>query len=171
MIPFGKEVPYLGFHWNLRTQVVHLPDEKKAKYLAAIEEWKAKCTHNLLETQKLYGKLSHAALVIPAGRAHLTNMEAMLASFNDSPFLPHTPPRGNQDDLTWWQSQLQLTNVSIPIPRPHPLNEHRVFLSCFALIRLHFTTQIHWTASFPFSFLPYTEAHVRYHLVAFSCMI
>ena len=35
-IPFGEEVPYLGFHWNLHTQVVHLPDEKKAKYLAAI---------------------------------------------------------------------------------------------------------------------------------------
>ena len=91
MIPFGEEVPYLGFRWNLCTQVVHLPDEKKAKYLAAIEEWKAKRTHNLLKTQKLYGKLLHAALVIPAGCAHLTNMEAMLASFNDSPFLPHTP--------------------------------------------------------------------------------
>ena len=88
-IPFGEEVPYLGFCWNLRTQVVHLTNKKKAKYLVAIEEWKAKRMHNLLETQKLYGKLSHAALVIPAGCAHLTNMEAMLASFNDSPFLPH----------------------------------------------------------------------------------
>ena len=50
--------------------------------------------HNLLEVQELYGKLLHAALVIPAGRAHLTSLEAMLAAFNDNPFLPHTPPRG-----------------------------------------------------------------------------
>ena len=28
-------------------------------------------------------------------------------------------------------------------------------------------TQIHWTASFPSSFLPYTEAHVRYDLAVF----
>ena len=92
-IPFGEEVPYLGFRWNLRTLVVHLTDKKKAKYLAAIADWKRKRTHNLLEMQGLYGKLLHAALVIPAGRAHLTSMEAMLASFNDSPFLPHIPPR------------------------------------------------------------------------------
>ena len=91
-IPFGTEVPYLGFCWDLRAQVVHLPDEKKAKYLAAITEWESKHTHNLLETQKLYGKLLHAALVIPARHAHLTSMEAMLASFNNSPFIPHTPP-------------------------------------------------------------------------------
>jgi hypothetical protein len=49
--------------------------------------------HNLLERQKLYGKLFHAMLVIPAGQAHLTCMEAMLASFNDSPFILHTSPR------------------------------------------------------------------------------
>ena len=106
---------------------MHLPDEKKAKYLAAIEEWKAKRMHNLLETQKLYGKLSHAALVIPAGRAHLTNLEAMLTSFNGNPFLPHTPPQGNQDDLAWWQSRLWRASISIPIPSPCPLIEHRAF--------------------------------------------
>ena len=30
---------------------------------------------------------------------------------------------------------------------------------------LHFTMQIHRTASFPFSFLPHTEALVRYNLL------
>ena len=78
-IPFGPEVPYLGFRWDLRNQVVHLREEKKAKYLAAIAEWEQREKHNLLEVQKLYGKLLHAALVIPAGRAHLTSLEAMLA--------------------------------------------------------------------------------------------
>ena len=146
VIPFGEEVPYLGFHWNLRTQVVHLPDEKKAKYLAAIKEWKAKRTHNLLKTQKLYGKLSHAALVIPAGRAHLTNLEAMLASFNGSPFLPHTPPRGNQDDLAWWQSRLRRASVSIPVPSPRPLIEHRAFSDASSGFGVAITVGARWRA-------------------------
>ena len=39
-------------------------------------------------------------------------------------------------------------------------------------IGLHFTTQIHQTASFTFSFpLPSIEAHVRYNLVLFPCTI
>ena len=91
-IPFRVEVPYLGFLWNLCTQFVHLLDAKKLKYLTVIMEWEQKCTHNLHEVQRLYSKLLHAALVLPAGWAHLTSMEAMLASFNDNPFLPHTPP-------------------------------------------------------------------------------
>ena len=48
-IPFGEEVPYLGFRWDLHVQKVFLPDEKKTKYLAAIADWGSKCTHNLLE--------------------------------------------------------------------------------------------------------------------------
>ena len=98
-VPFGTEVPYLGFQWDLRLRKVFLPDEKKTKYLAAIAEWGVKRTHNLLEVQKLYGKLMHAALVIPAGRAHLTSMEAMLTSFNNGPFVPHSPPQDTPDDF------------------------------------------------------------------------
>ena len=126
--------------------MVHLPDEKKAKYLVAIAEWKEKRTHNLLETQRLHGKLQHAALVIPAGRAYLTNMEAMLASFNNSPFLTHTPLQGTPDDLAWWQRQLRRTNVSIPIPRPCPLVEHRVFSDASSGFGVAITVGARWRA-------------------------
>ncbi len=102
-VPFGTEVPYLGLRWDLRTRVVHLLDEKRVKYLGAIAEWEAKRTHNLLETQKLYGKLLHASLVILPGRAYLTSLEAMLASFNSSPFIPHTPPQDTPSNLEWWK--------------------------------------------------------------------
>ena len=37
--------------------VMYLPDEKKARYLAVIAQWKEKRVHDLLETQRLYGKL------------------------------------------------------------------------------------------------------------------
>ena len=126
-VPFGVEVPYLGFTWNLHDRTVCLLDAKRLKYLAAIVEWERKRTHNLLETQRLYGKLLHAALVFPAGRAHLTGMEAMLASFNNSPFLPHTPPRDTPDDLGWWKCQLQHPSMPKLIPGPQPLIDYRAF--------------------------------------------
>ena len=122
-VPFSTEVPYLGFLWNLHTRRVRLLDTKRIRYLVAITEWEQKRTHNLPETQRLYGKLLHASLVFPAGRAHLTSMEAMLASFNNGPFLPHTPPRDTPDDLGWWRCQLQQPAASRPIPKPRtPIN-------------------------------------------------
>jgi hypothetical protein len=145
-VPFGTEVPYLGFCWDLHSQIVHLPDEKKARYLAAITEWGKKRTHNLLEVQKLYGKLLHTALVIPAGRVHLTNLEAMLASFNNSPFRPHTPPRDTPDDLAWWQRQLKRTNISIPIPRPQPLTEYRAYSDASSGVGVAITVGSRWRA-------------------------
>jgi hypothetical protein len=63
-VPFGTEVPYIGFRWNLHTCIVHLLEGKRTKYLAAIREWEKSHMHNLSETQKLYGKLLHASLVI-----------------------------------------------------------------------------------------------------------
>jgi hypothetical protein len=123
-----------------------LPNEKKLRYLTAITEWGKKCMHNLQEIQKLYSKPLHAALVIPAGRAHLTSMEAMLASFNNSPFLPHTPPRDTPDDLAWWQCQLGRANISIPVPRPHPLIEHRAYSDASSGVGVAITVGPRWRA-------------------------
>ena len=113
---FGVEVPYLGFLWNLRTCMVHLLNGKRSQYLAAVTEWEQNCTHNLLKTQKLYRKLLHAALVFPAGCAHLTDMEAMLASFNNSPFLPCTPPQDMLNDLVGENT----SSYNWPCPGPSP---------------------------------------------------
>jgi len=100
-VPFTTKVPYLGFRWNLHTHVISLLKDKRTRYLAAIVEWEGRRTHNLLGTQKLYGKLLHASLVMPAGCAYLTGLEAMLSSFNNNIFLLHTPPRDTQGDLGW----------------------------------------------------------------------
>ena len=145
-IPFGEEVPYLGFRWDLRAQKVYLPDEKKAKYLAAIADWGSKRTHDLLEAQKLYGKLFHAALVIPAGRAHLTSMEAMLASFSNSPFVPHTPPRDTPDDLAWWTHQLGQASISSPILKPQPLLERNAYSDASSGVGVAITIGPRWRA-------------------------
>ena len=145
-IPFGEEVRYLGFRWDLRARVVHLPDEKKARYLAVISEWGKKRTHDLIETQRLYGKLLHASLVIPAGRAHLTSLEAMLASFNNCPFRPHTPPRSTPDDLVWWQRQLRRTDIYVPITKPQPLADYEAYSDASSGFGVAITVGPRWRA-------------------------
>ena len=99
-IPWGFQTQFLGFLWNLENRTVSIPDTKKEKYLAAIEEWELLPTHSLLEVQRLHGKLLHVTLVAPEGRAYLTNLETMLATFS-RPFVPHTPPRNTKGDLEW----------------------------------------------------------------------
>ena len=145
-VPFGEEVPYLGFLWDLRSRVVHLPDEKKTRYLAVIGEWKEKRTHDLIETQRIYGKLLHASLVIPAGRARLTSLEAMLASFNNNPFRPHTPPQSTPDDLEWWQHQLCRPDISIPIPKPQPLTNYKAYSDASSGFSVAITIGPRWRA-------------------------
>ena len=145
-IPFGEEVSYLGFRWNLRSRIIYLPDEKKARYLAVIGEWTKKRTHDLIETQKLYGKLLHAALVIPAGRARLTSLEAMLSSFGDNPFRPHTPPRSTPDDLDWWQRQLRRPDVSVPISEPRPLTNYEAYSDASSGFGVAITVGPRWRA-------------------------
>ena len=145
-VPFGTEVPYLGFRWNLDTCIVHLLEEKKTKYLAAIQEWESKRTHNLLETQRLYGKLLHASLVIPAGRAYLTCLEAMLGTFNNNIFLPHTPPHETPSDLQWWKLQLGRSDISRPIPEPQPLIDHQAYSDASSGFGVAITVGPRWRA-------------------------
>jgi len=66
--------------------------------------------------KKLYGKLLHAALIIPAGRAYLMSLEQMLGIFNDRPFLPRTPPKGTTSDLNWWKRTLSSQHLARTIP-------------------------------------------------------
>ena len=114
-VPFGTEVLYLSFRWDLHMCMVHLLEEKRVKYLTVITEWEKDHTHNLLETQQLYRKLLHTMLVLPAGQAYLTNLEAMLALFHNSAFVPHSPPRDTEVDIRWWRQQLSCANLSRPI--------------------------------------------------------
>src|SRR5882757_9108988 len=88
------------------------------KYLLAIHAWQSKRTHNLLELHKLYGKLLHASLICPQGRAYLTNLEAMFAAFGNNPFIPHTPPCSTPFDLDWWADRLSHPSLSHTIPGP-----------------------------------------------------
>jgi hypothetical protein len=145
-VPFGFSFPYLGFSWDLRDLSVTLPDPKKHKYLAVVEEWERRPTHVLLDVQKLYGKLLHATLVVPVGRAYLTNLEAMLGVFHDRPFVPRTPPRHTPADLKWWKHLLQRPIISRPIPMPTPIIDFDAYLDASSGVGIAVTIGEQWRA-------------------------
>ena len=117
-LPFSSIIPYLGFEWDLSQRTVAITENKKAKYRTAIKDWLPRSTHNLEETQKLYGKLLHACLVLPAGRAYLTGLESLMGSFSKNPFVPHHAPSHTTEDLSWWFNVLSSPRIRRPIPGP-----------------------------------------------------
>ena len=126
-IPFSSTVPYLGFDWDLANRTVAVSEKKKAKYRAAITEWLPRSMHTLEEAQRLYGKLLHASLVLPAGRAYLTGLESLMASFSGNPFVPHHAPRHTVEDLSWWFDALDSPRISRPIPGPASVTDRNAF--------------------------------------------
>jgi len=143
-IPFGSVIPYLGFIWDLDTCSVAIPAEKKLKYLNTIKEWEKKPTHPLVEVQKLYGKLLHASLVVTARHAYLTNLEAMLSGFNNSPFVPHTPPCDTSNNLKWWAERLQSPTLSRNVPGPLPLTDLNAFSDASSGFGISITIRNKW---------------------------
>ncbi|KAF7325196.1 Reverse transcriptase/ribonuclease H [Mycena kentingensis (nom. inval.)] len=126
-IPFSSSAPFTGLIWDLEKRTVALPDSKKAKYLATIDEWERKRAHNLQEVQSLYGKLLHACLVIPEGRAYITGLETTLGLFHDRPFLPRSSPKALRHDLEWWRERLGSSVISRPIPGPCAVVDPQAF--------------------------------------------
>jgi hypothetical protein len=124
---FASEVPFTGFVWNIQSRTVSLGPAKKAKYLLAITQWLSSPTHPLDEVEELYGKLIHVSLIVPMGRAYLTNLETMLGIFHDSPHKPRTPPADTADDLRWWESILKRPHLFRAIPGPCEVHDCSAF--------------------------------------------
>jgi hypothetical protein len=145
-IPFQDEVPFIGFHWNLHLREVSIPSSKKEKYLDVITLWESQQRHDLEETQKFYGKLLHACLVVPAGRAYLTSLEAFMGVFTHSPFMPRTPPRHSEGDLQWWRERLCYPHLSRPIPGPIPIVDYLAYSDASSEVGIGITIGDRWRA-------------------------
>jgi hypothetical protein len=143
-LPFATANAYLGFLWDLDVRTVTLTQKKKEKYLAALDEWLGRRTHTLRELEQLYGKLLHASLVIPQGRAYVMGLEAMFPIFGHEPHKPWTPPHTMQHDLRWWVTHL----ASFPpclIPICEEISDVKAF-SDASNASLAITIGSHWRA-------------------------
>jgi hypothetical protein len=112
-IPFTNKVSFLGFCWNLSNRTM--------KYKEAIRVWTSHATHALDNIQRLYRKLLHASLVVPAGGAYLTSLEAMLCTFITSSFVPHHPPKDTNNDT------LSSLKLACRVPGPSTITDCGAF--------------------------------------------
>ena len=125
--PFASLTIYIGFVWNIAQRTVAISPAKTEKYIGAINDWLARHKHTLKNVQELYGKLLHAASVLPQGRAYLTGLESMLSTCAKKPFVPHRPDTGLNQDLGWWLNKLKSGAVIRPIQPPPLFLDLRAF--------------------------------------------
>lgn len=143
---FSFETLFLGFLWSIICLTVQLSTAKKEKYRAAITEWRSREMHVLRDVQRLYGKLLHTCLVVPAGRAYLTTLETMLGVCSSSPFVPHHPVRHLDEDLKWWSAKLSLSFVGRPITQPPPLLDIHAFSDASTSVGIAVVINGYWRA-------------------------
>jgi hypothetical protein len=125
--PFARSNTYFGFVWDVQEKTAALPREKADKYLGAIAEWNEKPRHQLEEVRRLYGKLLHASLVVPSGRARLVGLERALGLAYRRPFLPLHPPRSVPDELEWWTRRLRQPVIKRSVIIPDSLTDISAF--------------------------------------------
>ena len=157
-VPFTSTITYLGFVWDLNNKTVTLSQKKKDKYLDAIHNWQSAQTHTLEDVQKLYGKLLHTCLVVPRGRAYLTNLEAMLGIFQNSPFKPRHSPSGTANDLNWWFKRLSSPQLIRAIPGPLPVLDVQAFSDASSSIGIGIIIGKRWRA---WRLIPGWQSHQR----------
>uniref|UniRef100_A0A5K1JVG0 CHIP6 n=1 Tax=Ganoderma boninense TaxID=34458 RepID=A0A5K1JVG0_9APHY len=125
--PFSTTPEFTGLTWDLVTWQVALAQKKRDKYLAVLAEFRMRPTHTLQQIQSLHGKLIYTALVVPAGRPYLVQLESAMAVAADRPHVPRAPPKRLAADLDWWSDRLRRGPLSRRIPRPVPLFDARAF--------------------------------------------
>lgn len=117
---FSPRAVFTGLLWDIEEYTVSLTDEKRLKYLLAIDDWNNRGTHTLEDVQRLHGKLMHASAVAPEGRAYLTCLERMLGVCCENPFKLRYAPKGTSDDILWWQT----TTLASSYVATHPRTNH-----------------------------------------------
>lgn len=145
-IPFGSITPFIGFDWNIENKMVSLQPKKQEKYRKAVEEWRRRKTHTLEDVQKMYGKLLHTCLVIPEGRAYLTNLESMLGIFHDTPHKPRHPPRHTEKDLLWWVRSLSGPTLTREIPGAQEVIDVQAFSDASSNVGVGIVIRDRWRA-------------------------
>lgn len=144
-LPFSSSSSYIGLKWDLESHTVALTPEKCQKYSDSIVDWLTRPRHALNDVQKLYGKLLHACLVVPAGRSYLTNLEDMLILCGPRPFTLYSSVKDLNEDLFWWTRRLA-SPLYRPIPSPLDLHDIQAFSDASSGFGIAITIRDRWRA-------------------------
>lgn len=118
---FGHRTTFCGFVHDLSSRTISLPDAKRFKYLALVDELLRTKRATLRQTQSVLGKLQHTTQLLPAGRPRLRALGAFVCTFSckvpDGPaFHLHT---SQLRELLWWQEHLQ-HDIILQLRDPRP---------------------------------------------------
>jgi hypothetical protein len=144
-LPFASSTSYIGFLWDSESRTVSLSPKKRLKYSLSIDKWLLCPKHSLNDVQKLYGRLLHVCLVVPAGRAYITGLEAMLELGNARPFALYPPVKTVAEELSWWSTKL-VFSLSRPIPAPLILLDLHAFSDASSGFGIAIHIQGRWRA-------------------------
>jgi len=120
LVDFSSTVLYIGFLWDLEAKVVSLPERKRAKYLARVDQFLLDASESgpgsgatLHDAQKLNGTLVHVAFVYRDGRPYLPTLQAFLMNFcnTHSRFVRLHPSSAVITDLKYWRHLLSIPSV------------------------------------------------------------
>jgi hypothetical protein len=82
--------------------------------------------------------------MVADARTYLTNLEIMLGSFSNRPFVPHHAPRNTADDLIWWKDILSYPILSCPIPGPSLLIDLQAYSDASSGVGIAITIGNKW---------------------------
>lgn len=146
--PFSESFRYLGFDWDIPTQVVTLAKEKREKYKRKIIAWLKEKAVDEKSAQSLLGTLTHCTHVIPLGWSRLPKLASFTASFIhlSSTFIKLTIPRGVTADVMWWKQTLDTADCSTKLARPPPIYSKPIFVDTSSGWEVGVVTDGEWYA-------------------------
>ena len=143
---FAVSTIYIGFVWNLEQCTVTFSPTKTEKYINEINDWLARQAHMLKHIQELYGKLLHAAPILPQGQAYLVGLEGMLATCAKWPFVPHHLEKEIEKELCWWRDRLHDGTVIHSIFPPPPFLDLEAYSDASSGVGICVTIGNRWRA-------------------------
>ncbi|KAE8267787.1 hypothetical protein A4X09_0g4544 [Tilletia walkeri] len=104
---FDTTVKFLGFIWNLESQTVMLPDQKRLQFAALAKRFTTSEPRLLKEVRELSGSLQHEAMMARDMAPFTSEMIAFLSAWNKkSAFQKLRVPPQVQDEAKHWGKTL-----------------------------------------------------------------
>ena len=121
---FATVFKYIGFLWDLNHKTIHIPDDKKSRYIQKLSPWVSNASFSRKEAESILGTLIHCSLALPEGRSCLPGISKFTSSFphNSSSFNRRTPNATVIEDIAWWRYQLSRSFCGSKIVRPPGLS-------------------------------------------------